>query len=86
MYHPSPRVLTLPPDFHLRSGSLLGQTGPGSQSPNDATAVACLPMLCVDGYTGPRWNSKTNLLVGLAEHCGTKEKEEMEGNGGVETL
>lgn len=37
-------------------------------SPDDATAAACLPPLHLDSSSGPRWNSETDLLAGLAEH------------------
>ncbi|KAK1736411.1 asparaginase [Skeletonema marinoi] len=43
-------------------------------SPDDAIAAACLPPLHLDSSTGPRWNSETDLLSGLAQHY----KEEME--------
>lgn len=37
-------------------------------SPDDATAASCLPPLHLDSSTGPRWNSETDLLAGLAKH------------------
>jgi len=37
-------------------------------SPDDAIAASCLPPLHLDGSTGPRWNSETDLLAGLAAH------------------
>ena len=36
-------------------------------SPDDARAASCLPPLHLDGSTGPRWNSETDLLEGLGE-------------------
>lgn len=36
-------------------------------SPDDAVAASCLPPLHLDGSTGPRWNSETDLLEGLGE-------------------
>ena len=52
-------------------------------SPDDATAAACLPPLHLDASTGPRWNSETDLLAGLAEHY---RQEEEGGDGGGQTL
>src|SRR5210317_1383130 len=37
-------------------------------SPDDATAASCLPPFHLDSSTGPRWNSETDLLTGLAKH------------------
>ncbi|KAL3786580.1 hypothetical protein ACHAWO_000734 [Cyclotella atomus] len=37
-------------------------------SPDDALAASCLPPLHLDASTGPRWNSETDLLEGLANH------------------
>ena len=52
-------------------------------SPDDATAAACLPPLHLDASTGPRWNSETDLLAGLAEHY---RQEEEGGDSGGQTL
>jgi hypothetical protein len=37
-------------------------------TPDDDIAANCLPPLHVDGGTGPRWNSETDLLAGLVRH------------------
>jgi len=50
-------------------------------SPDDATAAACLPPLHLDSSTGPRWNSETDLLAGLADHYRTLEEEEGDEEG-----
>ena len=49
-------------------------------SPDDAVAAACLPPLHLDSSTGPRWNSETDLLAGLAEHY--TQMMEAEDTGG----
>jgi hypothetical protein len=43
-------------------------------TPDDDTAANCLPPLHVDGSTGPRWNSETDLLAGLAYHYSQSNK------------
>ena len=43
-------------------------------SPDDAVAAACLPPLHLDRSTGPRWNSETDLLAGLAAHYNSEEE------------
>jgi len=45
-------------------------------SPDDATAAACLPPLHLDESSGPRWNSETDLLSGLAEHYRKQMEDE----------
>ena len=40
-------------------------------TPDDDIAANCLPPLHVDGGTGPRWNSETDLLAGLVRHYGS---------------
>ena len=42
-------------------------------SPDDSKAASCLPPLHLDSSTGPRWNSETDLLAGLAEHYSNEE-------------
>ena len=51
-------------------------------SPDDAVAAACLPPLHLDESTGPRWNSETDLLAGLAEHYQKEMEKSEEGGGG----
>ena len=43
-------------------------------TPDDDTAANCLPPLHVDGSTGPRWNSETDLLAGLVRHYGSSNE------------
>jgi hypothetical protein len=55
-------------------------------SPDDSRAASCLPPLHLDSSTGPRWNSETDLLAGLAEHysgeTGGGARDNATGGGG----
>ena len=56
-------------------------------SPDDSMAASCLPPLHLDSSTGPRWNSETDLLAGLAEHYSREEEiinANNENDGGKE--
>ncbi|KAL7482681.1 hypothetical protein ACHAW6_008338, partial [Cyclotella cf. meneghiniana] len=50
-------------------------------SPDDAVAASCLPPLHLDESTGPRWNSETDLLEGLANHY-NKQMDDKNTNRG----
>jgi hypothetical protein len=58
--------------FSLEDWFFVGQNGAVEvATPDDSKAAACLPPLHLDASTGPRWNSETDLLVGLVEHYRT---------------
>ncbi len=58
--------------FSLEDWFFVGQNGAVEvATPDNDTAAACLPPLHLDASTGPRWNSETDLLVGLVEHYRT---------------
>ena len=55
--------------YSLEDWSFAGDRGAVEvATPDDDTAGNCLPPLHVDGSTGPRWNSETDLLAGLVRH------------------
>ncbi|KAL7548621.1 hypothetical protein ACHAWF_011894 [Thalassiosira exigua] len=71
--------------FSLEDWFFVGSSGAVEvASPDDAVAASCLPPLHVDSSTGPRWNSETDLLAGLAKHYDEMTTEE--GAGGGNTL
>ena len=55
-------------------------------SPDDAVAASCLPPLHLDTSTGPRWNSETDLLSGLADHYQKQIDAEEVSSEGRSTL
>lgn len=66
--------------FSLEDWFFVGSNGAVEvASPDDSKAASCLPPLHLDSSTGPRWNSETDLLAGLAEHYSEEIAKENEG-------
>jgi len=81
---PLPTGVNLASWFSLEDWLFVGTNGAVEvASPDDATVAACLPPLHLDSSTGPRWNSETDLLAGLAAH---HQKEMDDGDGRGQTL
>lgn len=59
--------------FSLEDWLFVGTNGAVEvATPDGSTVGTCLPPFHLDSSTGPRWNSETDLLAGLAEHYKTK--------------
>ena len=66
--------------FSLEDWFFVGSNGAVEvASPDDSKAASCLPPLHLDSSTGPRWNSETDLLAGLAEHYDAEIAKENDG-------
>ncbi|KAL3774301.1 hypothetical protein ACHAW5_010205 [Stephanodiscus triporus] len=74
---PLPAGVNLASWFSLEDWFFVGDDGAVEvASPDDSKAASCLPPLHLDSSTGPRWNSETDLLAGLAGHYAKDIAEE----------
>jgi hypothetical protein len=84
---PLPTGVNLASWFSLEDWFFVGRDGAVEvATPDDSIAASCLPPLHLDESTGPRWNSETDLLAGLADHYTNAENDnatDKEGGGSL---